>query len=48
MVTDGQRIVACRYGTAGDGDSDAELGATLYLSRSGQPSIGYGAELFST
>ena len=33
MVTDGQRIVACRYGTAGDGDSDAELGATLYLSR---------------
>jgi len=38
MVTDGQRIVACRYGTApatdsGDPqDGDLALGATLYLS----------------
>eukprot|EP00931_Biecheleriopsis_adriatica_P085906 TRINITY_DN60676_c0_g1_i1.p1 TRINITY_DN60676_c0_g1~~TRINITY_DN60676_c0_g1_i1.p1 ORF type:complete len:1375 (+),score=221.29 TRINITY_DN60676_c0_g1_i1:183-4127(+) len=36
MVTDGQRIVACRYGTApSDGTSEEEqqpLGATLYLS----------------
>ena len=31
MVTDGERIVACRYGTAGD-STETELGATLYLS----------------
>lgn len=35
MVTDGQRIVACRYGTApaeGDTETTEALGATLYLS----------------
>lgn len=32
MVTDGERIVACRYGTAGEETTETELGATLYLS----------------
>ena len=29
---DGERIVACRYGTAGEETTETELGATLYLS----------------
>lgn len=31
FTQDGERIVACRYGTAGD-STETELGATLYLS----------------
>ena len=29
---DGERIVACRYGTAGEETTETELGTTLYLS----------------